>query len=124
MQEKNHMHRVEDMIYIYFRNKYNKNLLYLHDADPNMSDCIYTGCGKITSLFEMSALKLMGVPGGCAWSRSRDGILKFCKLVFQSSSCVGVTSSVRLPYRLIFPTDPWFVPCAPSEIAHHMLPAQ
>jgi hypothetical protein len=40
-----------------------------------------TRCGKLTSFFELSGLKRRGAPGGWAWSRSREGILKLCDIV-------------------------------------------
>jgi hypothetical protein len=43
----------------------------------------YTRCGKLTSFFELSGLKRRGAPGGWAWSRSREGILKLCDFVVQ-----------------------------------------
>jgi hypothetical protein len=40
-------------------------------------------CGKLTSFFELSGLKRRGAPGGWAWSRTREGILKLCDVVVQ-----------------------------------------
>lgn len=40
--------------------------------------CVNTRCGEIIPLVEMSDLKLMRDPGSYAWSRYREGILKFC----------------------------------------------
>jgi hypothetical protein len=42
-----------------------------------------TGCGKLTSFFELSGLKRRGAPGGWAWSCSREGILQLCDIVVQ-----------------------------------------
>jgi hypothetical protein len=44
---------------------------------------VYTGCGKLTSFFELSGLKRRGAPGRWAWSRSREGILQLCDVVVQ-----------------------------------------
>jgi hypothetical protein len=46
--------------------------------------CItYYNVRQANFLFELSGLKRRGAPGGWAWSRSREGILKLCDVVVQ-----------------------------------------
>jgi hypothetical protein len=60
-------------------------LSLFHDFAQHSGDEIatYTRCGKLTSFFELSGLKRRGTPGGWAWSRSREEILKLCDVVVQ-----------------------------------------
>jgi hypothetical protein len=52
-------------------------------SDDPFTPSSCTGCGKLTSFFELSRLKRKGAPGGWARSRSREGILQLCDVVVQ-----------------------------------------
>ena len=65
----------------------------------------YTGCGNITSFFILHGNQAVEVVAGWAWFHSRDEVLKFSFLSFQSQSCVGVMRNVRLPSKPTFQID-------------------